>query len=209
MTMKHSITTVLISSIIMTASAGITEESILNNHRETIFRPDSMTLCVLTTEGDTLVFADTDHSLEIDNSCAYEVISWLPQQNYWVILIIGHEWQQKLLVNGVNGRMYRTVSMPLISPDGTRLLCFNADQVACFDDNGIHIWRIDTDTLALEFEDLDVGWEPRQMEWMSDSVIIFEKMYYYWRTYDAKYLPGRLELSSDGTWIPDDPDSWE
>lgn len=208
--MRYAIFTLLISSILLIASAWTpSEELILNNHGETIFRPDSMTLCIVTTEGDTLVFADTPHTLEIDNSCSYEAISWLPQQNYWVILIIGHEWQEKMLVNGVNGRIYRTVSMPVISPDGTRFLCFNGDQVAGFDDNGIHIWRIDADSLALEFSDLNVGWEPRKMEWISDSVIVFEKMYYYWRNHDAKYLPGRLELSGDGTWVPDDPDSWE
>ncbi|MCK5115528.1 MAG: hypothetical protein KAR44_02945 [Candidatus Aegiribacteria sp.] len=207
--MKCVLFTALICSITLTVSASMSEETILADYGDLVFRPDSVTLCILTAEGDTLVFADRPYSEDIDISYAYEVISWLPQQNYWILQIYGHEWQETLLVNGVNGRIDRTISSPVPSPDGTRFLCFNGDQVACFDDNGVHIWRIDADSLALEFSDLDVAWEPRKMEWISDSVIVFEKLYYYWRTYDEKHLPGRLELSSDGTWIPEDPESWE
>jgi hypothetical protein len=58
--MRYAIITALISSIIMTVSAWTSlEESLLNNYGDMIIRPDSMTLCILTTEGDTLVFADS------------------------------------------------------------------------------------------------------------------------------------------------------
>ena len=207
--MKHSIFTVLISLIILTASAGITEESVLNDYGEMIFRPDSLTLCIATAEGDTLVFTDAPNPAELDVFCVYRALAYLPQQNYWVIWIIGHEWDGWLLINGENGRIKRTVSMPVTSPDGTRFLCAKADLGACFVDNGIQIWRIDSDTLALEFEDLDVAWEPHNTEWISDSVVIFDRQYCYWKTWDIKILPGRLELSSDGTWVPENPQSWE
>ena len=207
--MRYGIFTALISSIILTASAWMSEESIFTNFGEMAFRPDSMTLCIVTTGGDTIVFADTPYSVRTDEFYAYSVISYLPEQNYWVIQIDGYEWQEWLLVNGENGREYITISEPTPSPDGARLLCAKGDQVACFIDNGIQIWRIDADSLILEFNDLDVRWEPQKQEWISDSVIVFDKMYYDWRTYELKYFPGRLELFSDSVWIPDDPASWE
>ncbi len=210
--MRYGVITVLLSSIILTASAWMSsEESILDSYGEMVFRPDSMTLCIVTTEGDTLVFADTPFKLRTDYLDVYSVISYIQEHDYyyWVIRIDGYEWQEWLLVNGKNGRIDRTISVPTLSPDGTRFLCAQADQVACFIENGIQIWRIDSDSLFLEFSDLAVPWEPNKWEWISDSVIVFEKSYYDWRTWEMKFLPGRLELSSDGTWVPDDPDSWE
>lgn len=211
MSMRSGVITVLLSSIILTAFASMSEESILNNYSEMVFRPDSMTLCILTTEGDTLVFADTPYELRTDWFDVYSVISYLQEQDYyyWVIQIVGYEWIEWLLVNGRNGRTERTISVPILSPDGTRLLCAQADQVACFIENGIQIWRIDADSLVLEFSDLDVAWEPHHIEWINDSVIILDKVFYDWRSWNKKLLPGRLELSGDGTWIPDDPESWE
>lgn len=187
----------------------MSEETIFSLYGDMVFRPDSMTLCIVTTNGDTLVFADTPYELRTDYFDVYSVISYLQEQNYWAVQIDGYEWMEWQLVNGANGRIERTISEPTPSPDGTRFLCSMGDQVACFMENGIQIWRIDADSLILEFSDLDVAWEPSKREWLSDSVIVFEKGYYDWRTYEPKFLPGRLELSSDGIWIPEDPASWE
>ncbi|MCD4700227.1 MAG: hypothetical protein K8S24_00070 [Candidatus Aegiribacteria sp.] len=209
--MRYGIIAALISSIVMTTSAWMSEEAILTRYSDMIFRPDSMTLCIVTTGGDTLVFADTPYSSRTDefNVCVYSVISYLPEQNYWAVQIDGYEWQGWLIINGESGRINEAISEPWPDPGGTRLFCSMGDKIACYIENGIQIWRIDTDTLALEFEDLDVGWEPNAAEWISDSIIVFEKIYYDWRTNELTILPGRLELISDGNWTPEDPVSWE
>ncbi len=179
--MRYGIITALVSSIILTASAWMSEETIFTRYGEVVFRPDSMTLCIVTTGGDTLVFADTPYFLRTDYFNVYKVISYLPEQNYWAVQIDGYEWQGWLIINGESGRIDEAISEPWPNPEGTRLFCSMGDQVACFIENGIQIWRIDPDTLALEFEDLDVRWEPNAAEWISDSVIVFEKVYYDWR----------------------------
>jgi hypothetical protein len=68
---------------------------------------------------------------------------------------------------------------------------------------------VDADSLVLEFSDLELPWDPVRANWTGDSVVVFEKQYCDWGTREITFLPGRLELSSDGTWIPDEPDSWE
>jgi len=208
--MRYGIITALISSLIMTASAGLSEEGIFRRHGEMVFRPDSTTLCIVTTSGDTLVFADTPFPEMRDNFDLYSVTSYFREQNYWVLEIQGYELFEWLLLNGDNGREDIAISEPKLSPDGIRLLCRSADlEVGLAYKNGIQIWRIDEDSLALEFEDLDVPWEPYRVEWVSDSVIILDKAYWDWSNYEVEFHPGRLELSSTGNWIPDDPDSWE
>lgn len=112
------------------------------------------------------------------------------------------------MINGENGRVNTVISIPIPSPDGNRLVCANADIEACYNDNGIEVWRIDPDSLALEFQDFNVPWGPVNTDWKNDSTIIFEKF-----TYDANRevvtRPGRLELSNDGTWVPDDTVDWD
>lgn len=196
----------------MTVSAWTSsEESLLDNYSEMIFRPDPLTLCIVTTEGDTIVFADTPVDLRGgDYWHVYSVVSYVQEQDYyyWVIRSDGYEWLEWYIVNRENGRKYLTISGPNPSPDGHRLL-FSYWDDAGFCKNGIEIWRIDADSLALEFSDLDVPWDPYHANWESDSVVVFEKTTWDYGIPEMTTLPGRLELSSDGTWIPDDPASWE
>jgi hypothetical protein len=81
--------------------------------------------------------------------------------------------------------------------------------MAGFVDNGIQVWRLDRDSLVLEFQDLEVEWGPVSAEWESDSLIVFEKLTYDWDLYEPSTRPGWLELSGDGIWMPDDEADWE
>jgi len=208
--MRYGIVAILLSSIVMTASAWMSEETIFTHYGEMVFRPDSTTLCIITTCGDTLSFVDIPYSETYGDYNVYTVISYFPEQNYWVLHIHGFEGIDWLLVNGNNGREDLTISEPTLSPGGTRFLCVSADlEVGEYYANGIQIWRIDEDSLALEFEDLDMPWEPHIVEWITDSVIVLNKEYWDWSTHEVEIQPGQLELSSDGTWVPDDPVSWD
>jgi len=210
--MRYGLIAALFFSIIPTASAWTSsEETFLDNYGEMVFRPDSLTLCIVTTEGDTVVFADTPADLRGGDSWHfYSVISCVQEQDfyYWIIRSDGYEWLEWYIVSGENGRKYLTISNADPSPDGHRLLFSNYDD-AEFLVKGIQIWRIDVDSLALEFSDLDVPWDPYHVNWESDSVVVFEKTKWDWGTSEMTTLPGRLELSPDGIWEPDDPESWE
>lgn len=169
------------------------------------FRTDSLTMHIVTTQGDTLIFQDRIDPYNAEEYVCHILLSYLPVQNYWVMQNTYYEsggWQ---LINGENGRVYYLISEPITNPGGSRLVCAHADLVR--DHNGIEVWRIDSDSLALEFQELSMLWGPINTEWKNDSTIIFEKSSYD-ENMETIARPGRLELSNDGTWVPDDTDDW-
>ncbi|MCD4775710.1 MAG: hypothetical protein K8S15_06605 [Candidatus Aegiribacteria sp.] len=198
----------LLCSITLSAFSLTLGKTKFTQHGGMAFQMDSLTLCIVTTQGDTLIFRDRLNPQYAENFICHRLFSYLPVQKYWVILKSYYEGGGWQLINGENGRVNTVISIPIPSPDGNRLVCANADIVACFNDNGIEVWRIDPDSLALEFQDLNVSWGPVNTDWKNDSTIIFEKF-----TYDANWeivtRPGRLELSNDGTWVPDDTVDWD
>jgi hypothetical protein len=173
-----------------------------------VYRPDSLTICLLTGQGDTVVFRDGENVDFEGDFARYGIASRLEDQDYWVIHRIGYEWETWYLVNGSTGEIDTTISPPVVSPDGTRLLCFMDDIMAGFVENGVQIWRTGSDGLVMEFQDLSVPWGPVEAEWKDDSTVAFLKMYFDWDIGDYYYETGRLELNEYGEWIPDDPESW-
>jgi hypothetical protein len=207
---------ILLCEVTTTGDSLQPEQAILELYGNAAFRPDSTTLCIITALGDTLFFTDgrVPENVEgyfdsLSMSDSYSLVSHLPEQNCWVIEHSGYEWIEWLLVNGENGRICTAISTPEPSPDGTRLLCAMEDIMAGFIDNGIQVWRIDEDSLALEFQDTAVPWGPTNAAWENDSTVVFEKLEYGLDTGSFTTRPGRLVLSDDGTWMPDDPADWE
>lgn len=194
----------------MTVNAGgMSEQSILDLYGDRAFRPDSCTLCIITDSGDTLVFSDRTDIEFVEDFAVFELKAFLPEQNYWVVEKVCYEWKITHLVAGSDGSITDSISSPTPSPDGTRLLCFFEDIMVGFMDNGFQVWRLDQDSLVLEFQDLAVPWGPVGAEWESDSLIVFEKLTYDWDLREPSTRPGSLELSGDGIWMPDDEADWE
>lgn len=206
--MKTILWTVLLLSVVFAAIAYVPEETILTDYGDMVFRPDSSTLCIITEGGDSVLFENNRDWDNAEEFAVYKVIDYLPKQGYWVIEMGGYEWMEWRLVNGNTGNTQTIISEPIPSPDGNRLLCFKEDLRAGFIPNGIQVWRIDPDAMTLEFEDVDVPWGPIDAEWVGDSSVVFNKMSYDCETWETLTLPGRLELGSDGIWIPDDPADW-
>ena len=207
---------ILLCEIMTTGDCPQPEQASLELCGNTAFRPDSTTLCIITAMGDTLFFSDGSASADVEDyfdrlsmSDSYSLVSHLPEQNCWVIEHSGYEWVGWLLVNGENGRICTAISTPSPSPDGTRLLCAMEDIMAGFIDNGIQVWRFDEDSLALEFQDTSVPWGPANVTWENDSNVVFEKLEFNSETGSFTTRPGRLVLSREGTWMPDDPADWE
>ncbi len=190
---------------------GGPEEDYASEPGDLAWRPDPATLCIVTTMGDTLEFTDShnDSCYYSDDFRAYKLLSRLAERNLWVIEICGYEWRSWMLVNGESGRIDTTISAPLPSPDGTRLACAMDDLSAGFVDNGIQVWRFDNGGLVLEFEDISVPWGPIDLAWESDSEIVFGKLIYGSESCEFETRPGRLSLSDDGSWVPDNPADWE
>lgn len=199
---------VLILVALHVAAAG-SEQSILESYGDRAFRPEESTLCILTGDGDTVVFQDSRNIKFAENYACWTLVDYLPEQDYWVVEMAGYEWMEWRLVSGSTGKSYTAISTPLPSPGGTRLLCHKEDITACFIENGIQVWRVDPDGLVLEFEDVNVPWGPVDAGWEDDSTIVFQKMTYDYETWEMLTRPGRLELSAEGRWMPDDPSDWE
>ena len=185
------------------AAAQRSEHSTLSLYGDRAFRPDSCTLCIVTDLGDTLVFADQPGPEYMEDYAVYELSSFLPEQNCWVIAKTCYEWAVTLLVDGTDGSINGAISHPETSPDGTRLLCANEDIMVGYLSNGIQVWRVDPDSLALEFQDLDVPWGPVDAGWAGDSLIVFGKLTYDMHLNEYSTRPGSLRLSADGVWTMD------
>lgn len=207
--MRSGTGALLISSLMFCVFGWMSEEDMFSVYGDYVFRPDSTILCIVTIQGDTLLFKDSGEFQSPEEFFRYQLIDFLPDQNYWVIETGGYEWIEWCLVNGKTGSMEIAIASPVPSPDGLRFLCAKEDIVACYIYNGIQIWRLEHDKLVLEFEDVDVPWGPVDVMWLDDSTIDFQKHSYSWDTWEETFRPGSLSLSAEGTWIPDDPNDWE
>ncbi len=139
----------------------------------------------------------------------YHAVDYNPDLHYWVVEMGGYEYMEWRVIDGETGAVDTTISVPVPSPDGTRLLCYKEDIVAGFLPNGIQIWRRTPEGLELEFQDISVPWGPANAVWQDDSTIVFDKMSYDYETWDLLTREGNLTLSGDGTWMPDDPKDWD
>ena len=178
----------------------IPEEQLITSSDARAFRPDSSTLCILTAEGDTVTFSDSPEIEDISFFSMYTLVARLQEQDYWIVQLSGHEWAEYLLVSGRNGSYSRAISVPVASPDGSRLLCAYRDIIACFVDNGIQIWRIDPDSLALEYSALDANWGPSGAEWVDDSAIVFDRITVDWETWETHVNIGQIVMTESGCW---------
>ncbi len=78
----------------------IPEEQLMARSDARVFRPDSNTLCILTSEGDTVTFINSSEIEELSYFSMYSLVAWLSEQDYWVVQLSGHEWTEYLLVSG-------------------------------------------------------------------------------------------------------------
>jgi len=166
------------------------------------FRTDSATLSIVPETGDTLTFRNPVYVDGYAYTCYNELIGYYPVVNYWVVELTGHEWSAWQLINGFTGIAQSAISAPVLSPDGKRFLCAYRDLIAAFDYNGIQIWRIEQDSLILEFEILDAAcmWGPDEVYWESDSSATFNMLEVNWDDFTASSSRGRLVLSHEGSW---------
>jgi len=199
---------ILLPWVILATTGLASEAAILARYADLAFRPDSTTLCIITAQGDTLVFPDNRDPSYSEDFVIHSLVDRLPQQNYWVVKQVGYEWMGWFLVNGVNGVINETIAAPVPSPDGSRLLCASQDITAGFIENGIQIWKTTPGGLVLEFHDLTMDWGPENASWESDSAIVMDRLVYDWNSNRHITRPGRLELSRKGHWAPDDPMNW-
>lgn len=113
------------------------------------------------------------------------------------------------LVDGRSGQVIELADAPVFSADGGRFAVANASLMDSFREEGLRIYRVDTDGTFVEYvSESDGAWGARGLAWVDSATLTFEKL--AWR--DAAE-PGALFSNEslvaelrDGQWVlsPDD-----
>lgn len=172
------------------------ENQLLEESGGTAFRPDTLTLCLVTDPGDTLVFSDTAGVAESGFGSFNLLTDWLPDQRIWVVWRMEWDFSSWLLVSAGNGTTRRSIGRPVPSPGGTRLLCAFSDLATGHMDTGIEIWRVEEEGPVQEYLALEDARAPAEAEWLSDSLIAYEMI----PESGSRADRGELRLNSLGTW---------
>lgn len=196
------------------ASAGaleidmtVSEDSLLSEYSATFFRPDQDNLCFVNASGDTLCFSDSISMGDESLWASHELCGYLPDENFFTVRILGFEYSLFLLVNVHSGWSTFALSPPVQSPDGERLLCAcNSPIGYSFYEIGIQIFRIEADSLVMEFSGTNCDWYPERVRWLSDNEVAYSRLPLF--PSDPALEGGTICLDSAGNWIPNQPDHW-
>lgn len=107
------------------------------------------------------------------------------------------------MVDGRSGQVIELADAPVFSADGGRFAVANANLMDSFRDQGLRIYRVDSDGTFVEYaSESDGAWGARSLTWVDSVTLTFEQL--AWRD-DA--APGALFSSQslvaeleDGVW---------
>ncbi len=187
----------------MTAS----EDSLLSEYSTMVFRPDPESLCFVLSSGDSLCISNSISSMYAD----HKLCGYLPDANYFTVRKFGLECSFFLLINCSSGHRTLALSPPVQSPDGNRLLCAWSSPRGCsFYRNGIQIFRIEGDSLVMEFSGLDCRWYPERVRWLSDTAVAYSRLPWYPSDFpaDSTLDGGTINLDAASNWILKHPEHW-
>ncbi|MCK5037199.1 MAG: hypothetical protein KAS73_14980 [Candidatus Sabulitectum sp.] len=173
----------LLATVFAVESAGISntalendmtasEDSLLSEYSAMVFRPDPESLCFVLSSGDTLCISNSISSMY----AVHKLCGYLPDANYFTVDIFGFEYSLFLLINCNSGYRTFAVSPPVQSPDGNRLLCAWRSPIGNFYENGIQIFRIEGDSLVMEFSGTCYNWCTERVRWLSDTAVAYSRL---------------------------------
>jgi hypothetical protein len=159
---------------------------------------DNHRLFIRLADGRRCVF--TDDAKEVDGRL-YTYLGQLERVGYDLIEVHYYEGGSYLLLNPLTGVIQQVDAVPVVSPDGARLVAASFDLEAAFNPTSISIWRINGGGLTLEFayDFSDVDWGPGNPVWKGNADIVFAKMY----AFDEQRGEGRLSFNH-GRWTSAD-----
>lgn len=185
----------------------ISEESLLAEYSAIFSRPDQDNLSFILGSGDTLNISNSNFSLyELHTLCGY-----LPDVNYFTVNVFGLEYSYFLLINSNNGWRTNAISPPIQSPDRKRLLCAWSSPVHNdLYQNGIQIFRLDEDSLVMEFSGTFCDWYPERVRWVSNTEVAYSRspLFSSESSSDSTLEGGTINLDIEDNWILKFPDHW-
>ena len=177
----------------------IPEDTLLSEYSEVVSRPDPDSLFFVLDSGDTLALSNSN---AVHTLCGYQ-----PDVNYFTVNVFGFEYSLFMLVNCNNGSKFFAVSPPIQSPDGQRLLCaWSSPAGYSFYQNGIQIFRLEEDSLVLEFSGTDCNWYPETVRWLSNTAVAYSRLPLF--SSDSTLEGSTISLDVAGNWILKHPEHW-
>jgi hypothetical protein len=158
------------------------EKHLLAEGKHGVLRRDAELHIPLLT-GDTLVLRDSVSDTATGVRHSYR--AYLPSIGYHVVEVQYYEGGTYLLVNGVSGKTAFSNGVPVVSPDNRRLAAANVDLESGYSPTTVQVWRLEDDSLALEWEHdflaggaaADSTWGPSALRWLTPNEIRLAKQY--------------------------------
>lgn len=128
---------------------------------------------VVKTLSKTLKLVNNDNEHEADKNANYTYYGYLKNVNKFVVF--GTYWEEYdyLLIDNITGDIVHVCGLPVVSPDGRRIVSGNVDLIATFTYNGIELLDSDNITKPMAARELNT-WGPEVIKW-KDNQTLFVK----------------------------------
>jgi hypothetical protein len=136
-----------------------------------IINQDSITIIA---ENDSMIVYKNDTS-DGESRVIFEYVNTIKQYDLVHIKGIYWEWTVDYLITLKNGKETALWEAPMFSPNGQYIICSSADLEAMEMNNGIQLFKNKQGNIEIIFEKLIENWEPEEIKWESDSVILIKR----------------------------------
>ncbi len=100
---------------------------------------------------------------------------YLEAIGYFLIHRQRYEGRDYVLIHARSGKRFTLQELPVISPDGLRMVAASSGLSQAHTTNAVQIWRVQPGGLELEFELRPKDWEPTDPEWLENRTIRLRK----------------------------------
>lgn len=100
---------------------------------------------------------------------------WLEATGYFLIHRQLFEGRDYVLIHARSGKRFTLQELPVISPDGLRMVAASSGLSQAHTANAVQIWRVQSGGLELEFDLRPRDWEPTDPEWLDNRTIRLRK----------------------------------
>jgi hypothetical protein len=151
-------------------------------------RRDGERLLIRLTGGETLALTNAPDSADVAGA-SYSYVGHLQPIAHHLIEVQYYEGRSFLLINQRTGRRTVIAGQPSISPDSLRIVTTSVDLEAGYDPTEIAVWRVDGDSLVLEWRldprtvvaHPDSAWGPTDAAWITATEIRVNKEHRFGR----------------------------
>ena len=122
-----------------------------------------------------IIFTDKIKDIDDVDQKIYEYIGMISGLNLHIIREKEYEWSNYIIVSANNGKCVRLWNMPIVSPDGKKLLAYSANLIYDPMPNGIQIVSIERGVLNCVSEYTTESWEPSAVAWRDNESVYIKK----------------------------------